>query len=105
MKDFNHTLQIHLFWFCVGVFTLSFVAMMALLFVHVPEANREMASNAQGFLQGSLMTSALGFLLTGSLSPSAKKHIDTQPGTTSIDIQATATTAPESKPDVINQTT
>lgn len=99
MKD-NHFQ--HLFWFCVGVFAVSYAGMMALLFIHVPEANREMASNAQGFLQGSLMTSALGFLLTGNITPSARKPPDVA-GTTTINLEATATTVPEetTKPETI----
>lgn len=62
----------YLFWFCVGVFVLSFFAMMALLFLDIPDSNREMASNAQGFLQGSLMMSAVGFLLTGNIGSQKK---------------------------------
>jgi len=100
MKD-NHFA--HLFWFCVGVFIVAFTAMMALLFMHIPEANREMASNAQGFLQGSLIMSAVGFLLTGNINPLSKKLTDPPPGTTTINLEATATTAPDS-PDVNNQT-
>ena len=87
MKD-NHFK--HLFWFCVGVFIVAFSAMMALLFVHIPDANREMASNAQGFLQGSLIMSAVGFLLTGNINTANKKPVE--PGTATIDIQATAST-------------
>jgi len=66
----------HLFWFCVGVFVVSFTAMMCLIFIDYPEKSREMAANTQGFLQGSLIMSAVGFLLTGSIganNPLGKK--------------------------------
>lgn len=82
----------YLFWFCVGVFLLSFGAMMSLLFLEIPEPNREMASNAQGFLQGSLIMSAVGFMLTGNINTVQKKTNGegTTPGT--IDMTLTATT-------------
>lgn len=63
---------LYLYWFCVGVFTVSFVGMMAILFLEIPDKNREMASNAQGFLQGSLIMSAVGFLLSGSIISTKK---------------------------------
>lgn len=66
----------YLFWFCVGVFLLSFIAMMSLLFFPVPETSREMAANTQGFLQGSLIMSAVGFLLTGNISASKGSKTD-----------------------------
>lgn len=91
MKDTNHFK--YLFWFCVFVFVTSFTAMMALLFLEIPESNREMASNAQGFLQGSLIMSAVGFLLTGNINTGQKKPAE--PGTTTADISATITTDPK----------
>lgn len=57
----------YLFWFCVAVFSVSFIAMMCLIYIPFPEKSREMASNTQGFLQGSLIMSAIGYLLTGSI--------------------------------------
>lgn len=68
----DHKKFLYLFWFCVAVFALSFIAMMAILYVPFPDKNREMASNMQGFLQGSLIMSAVGFLLSGNII-SAKK--------------------------------
>ena len=84
MEAYNSTNQFkYLFWFCVFVFVSSFVAMMSLLFLTIPEQNREMASNAQGFLQGSLIMSAVGFLLTGNINTTQKKS--TSPGDTIAD--------------------
>ena len=87
----------HLFYFCVGVFIVSFSAMMALLFIEIPDSNREMASNAQGFLQGSLIMSAVGYLLTGNIKTSPSKASPAE-GTTVADINISATTTTESKP-------
>lgn len=83
----------YLFWFCVFVFNVSFAAMMLLLFTEIPERNREMASNAQGFLQGSLIMSAVGFLLTGNIPGSNKKPKDA--GVTTAEISASITTNPD----------
>lgn len=68
----------YLFWFSFWVFTLSFSAMIFLLIYPIPADNREMASNTQGFLQGSLMMSAIGAVLTGNISSTlSKKKSDT----------------------------
>lgn len=84
---------IYLFWFCVGVFTVSFIAMVGLIYIPFPIEHRDMASNTQGFLQGSLIMSAVGFLLTGSISSSNKKiPID---GKTTTELNLTATTVTE----------
>ncbi|RNI26642.1 hypothetical protein [Rufibacter latericius] len=87
-----------IYWFCVGVFTCSFLLMAALLFIEIPERNREMASNVQGFLQGSLMMSIIGWLLVGSPNQQKKKALE---GTTSAEISATITQEPdtETKPE------
>lgn len=85
----------YLFWFCVGVFVCSFAAMMTLLFIEIPDANREMASNAQGFLQGSLIMAAVGYLLQGSINTLQKKI--PEPGNTSIDLSLNATTKEDEK--------
>lgn len=79
---------LYLFWFCCGVFILSFIAMMSLLFFPVPEQSREMAANTQGFLQGSLIMSAVGFLLTGNINTMNKK-IDHK---TTTEVTPTSTT-------------
>lgn len=89
----------YLFWFCVSVFLLSFSGMMFLLIYPIPEANREMASNTQGFLQGSLMMSAIGFLLTGNInSAMGKKPAANGEGTTTAEFTASVTTEPIKEP-------
>lgn len=83
----------YLFWFCVFVFTVSFVAMMCLIYVDFPEKSREMASNTQGFLQGSLIMSAIGFLLTGSIADKRNDHktvTEITPETTTITTEPTS---------------
>lgn len=80
----------HLFWFCVGVFVISFVSMMSLIFFEFPEQNREMAANTQGFLQGSLIMSAIGFLLTGNINTGTVKK--DQKVTTEVTTEGTTIT-------------
>ena len=98
---------LYLFWFCCGVFLLSFFAMMSLLFFPVPEVTREMAANTQGFLQGSLIMSAVGFLLTGSISTNLSKKQDLKttteitPDTTTITQEPVTSTQNENeKPNI-----
>lgn len=79
-------------WFSIGVFVCSFAGMMALLFLPIPDANREMASNAQGFLQGSLIMSAISFLLGGN--PKQAKPGEPINGTTTAEFTASVTTEP-----------
>ena len=85
-----------LYWFCVAVFFLSFFGMFILIYITFPAHSRDMANNFQGFLQGSLMMSAIGFLLTGNINSVQRKSPD---GTTTADISATITT--ESKEEKI----
>lgn len=87
----------YLFWFCAAVFLLSFSAMMLIIYVPVPESNEGMANNTQGFLQGSLIMSAIGFLLTGNINTTpAKKPVE---GTTTAEVSATITTEPTENPN------
>lgn len=89
----------YLFWFSFWVFTLSFSAMIFLLVYPIPDANREMASNAQGFLQGSLMMSAIGAVLTGNIASSLgkKKAEPGTPGTITVPEQEIETQKPKNE--------
>lgn len=90
----SSTDQLHfkyLFWFCSGVFVLSFSAMLAILWVPMPAASREMASNSQGFIQGSLLMSVIGFVLGGTMQAAANKKITSAPGTTTVELSASTT--------------
>ena len=87
-----------LFWFCVAVFFMSFIGMFILIYVTFPTHSRDMANNFQGFLQGSLMMSAIGFLLTGNINSFQKKP-PVQDGTTTADISISTSTSSEPKQD------
>jgi len=72
--------------------------MMALLFLGVPVYMREQAANAQGFLQGSLIMSAVGFLLTGSIANNIAKKQDVKTTTEITPDTTTITTEPIKAP-------
>jgi len=98
MKDFEHEKFIYLFWFCTGVFLLSFIAMMSLIFFNTPVEHRDLVSNCQGFLQGSLIMSAVGFLLSGNIITPGKKNDQKVTTEVSPDGSATVTTEPAITP-------
>lgn len=90
---------VYLFWFCAFVFVLSFSAMMCLIYVPFPDANRDMAFGTQGFIQGSLIMSAVGFLLTGSINAAATiKSKPTGPGSVDFSLSAHTETPTDSTP-------
>lgn len=86
----------HLFWFGATLTFFAFTAMMALIFIPIPVENREMALGTLGFIQGSMLTTSVGFLLTGNVgSLLGKKQPNTPDGTTTAEISATITTDSE----------
>jgi hypothetical protein len=78
-----------LYWFCVGIVTYGMIFLTALVWMPIPKENIRFADVILGFITGSLVTGAIGFLLGGT-APTAKKP--TEPGTTTADISATITT-------------
>lgn len=60
-----------IFWFCVGITTCGLVLLAAIIFLPVPQDNQQTANVALGFLTGTMITGAIGYLLGGN--PSAKK--------------------------------
>lgn len=60
-----------IFWFCVGSTLAGLGLLTAIIFVPIPQQNQQTANVALGFLTGTLITGAIGYLLGGN--PSAKK--------------------------------
>lgn len=60
-----------IFWFCVGSTLAGMLLLSAIIFVPIPQQNQQTANVALGFLTGTLITGAIGYLLGGN--PSAKK--------------------------------
>lgn len=60
-----------IFWFCVGSTLAGLLLLAAIIFCSIPKENQQTANVALGFLTGTLITGAIGYLLGGN--PSAKK--------------------------------
>lgn len=64
-----------IFWFCVFSTLAGLLLLTAIIFAPIPQQNQQTANVALGFLTGTLITGAIGYLLGGN--PSTKKP-DTQ---------------------------
>lgn len=82
-----------LFWLCVGLISTGFLFLVALVWIPIPEANIRFADVTQGFVTGSMVTGAIGYLLGGN--PNNAKKQTAIPGTTEIELKATQTTEQE----------
>lgn len=68
MEDKKFTM---IFWFCVGSTFAGLILLAAIIFVPIPKDNQQTANVALGFLTGTLITGAIGYLLGGN--PSTRK--------------------------------
>jgi hypothetical protein len=66
----NHSVK--LFWFCVFSVAVGVAFLIALCFFPIPKGSERFADNVQGFMEGSIITAAISFLLGGNL-PNGKK--------------------------------
>lgn len=83
-----------LYWFCVGIVAYGMLFLTALVWMPIPVDNIRFADVILGFITGSLVTGAIGFLLGGT-APTNKKPTDS--GTTTADITASITTESKDK--------
>lgn len=60
-----------IFWFCVGSTLGGLLLLAAIIFMPIPKENQQTANVALGFLTGTLITGAIGYLLGGN--PTQKK--------------------------------
>ncbi len=60
-----------IYWFCVFSTLSGLLLLTAIIFVPIPQSNQQTANVALGFLTGTLITGAIGYLLGGN--PSTKK--------------------------------
>lgn len=68
MEDRKFTM---VFWFCVGSTAAGLLLLAGIIFLPIPKENQQTANVALGFLTGTLITGAIGYLLGGN--PSSKK--------------------------------
>ena len=71
MQDIDDKKFTLVFWFCVGITSLGLLLLAAIIFIPVPKENQQTANVALGFLTGTMITGAIGYLLGGN--PSSKK--------------------------------
>jgi hypothetical protein len=60
-----------LFWFCCINVAAGVLFLIALCYIPVPKGSERFADNVQGFIEGSIVTAAMTYLLGGNL-PSKK---------------------------------
>jgi len=65
-----------LFWFCVAAVGIGILFLISLCYIPVPKSSERFADNVQGFIEGSVVTAALAFLLGGNL-PTKKQPDNT----------------------------
>lgn len=73
MSDQNNPHFTQIFWFCVYVFTAGFAYIIAVTFLPIPEKNQRIVDTATGFVLGSMIMSAIGYLLGGNPATATKK--------------------------------
>ncbi len=64
MKNETHFEK--LYWFCVGIVAYGMIFLTCLVWVRIPKENIRFADVILGFITGSLVTGAIGFLLGGT---------------------------------------
>lgn len=73
----QHQRWVYLFWFCVGIISFGCLILLLLLFAPIPEDNQRHGDIILGFITGSMITGAIGYLLGGNPLPPKKETIHT----------------------------
>ncbi len=76
MADQNNPHFKELFWFCVGIVAIGFGYIFYVTIALIPDKNQRTVDTVVGFALGSMVMSAVGYLLGGN--PSASKKTDTK---------------------------
>lgn len=90
-----------IFWFVVGLVLFGCGYIVSTTFWHIPKENIRFADTYQGFILGTLLTTAIGYLLVGS--PGKRRDITTLPPgstqeTSTSSSSTTNTTTPTDEP-------
>jgi hypothetical protein len=76
MADQNNPHFDKLYWFCVLVFITGFSYIVSITFLAIPKENQRIVDTATGFVLGSMIMSAIGYLLGGN--PTGAKSAQNQ---------------------------
>lgn len=86
-----------LFWFVVGLVVFGLGYMVALTFIPIPKENMRFADTSIGWVQGSVVTMAISFLLGGNAAVTKKPTTPDGKTTTEVNLTATTVTDETSK--------
>lgn len=84
--------KIYWFLFFSTAFVFSYIILIT--FMHIPEKNLRFADTNQGFLLGTVIGGAFGYLVGGAVINMSKKSTTPPAGTTIADINASITSTP-----------
>lgn len=73
MADQNNPHFKELFWFCVGIVAIGFGYIFYVTIEAIPEKNQRTVDTVVGFALGSMVMSAVGYLLGGNPTQSKAK--------------------------------
>lgn len=76
MADQNNPHFREIYFFCLLVFTSGFLYIIAVTFLAIPKENQRIVDTATGFVLGSMIMSAIGYLLGGN--PTGAKSAQNQ---------------------------
>ena len=82
-----------IFWYIVGITVAAFTYVFVITFISIKETNLRFADTALGFILGTVLGSAISYLLGGSPAQIKKSSPS---GTTTAEVTANITTTPDS---------
>ncbi len=82
MADQNNPHFKELFWFCVGIVVIGFGYIFYVTIEAIPEKNQRTVDTVVGFALGSMVMSAVGYLLGGNPTQSKQKDTTILPTST-----------------------
>lgn len=88
MADHNNPHFDKLYWFCVMVILIGFSYIVAVTFLKIPEENQRTVDTTTGFVLGSMVSAAIGYLLGGNPKTHERTPIIPENSDTNINIQS-----------------
>ncbi len=89
MADQNNPHFKELFWFCVGIVLVGFGYIFYVTIAYIPKENQRTVDTVVGFALGSMVMSAVGYLLGGNPTQSKKDATIINPDANTINIDNT----------------
>ncbi len=99
-KDNPHFTEI--FWFCCFITLCGFAYISAVTFILIPEKNQRTVDTVVGFVLGSVIMSAVGYLLGGNPAGTKKTTLVPENSDTTVQVSTVST---DKKTDIENEIT